>query len=151
LDGGPPLIAVDTNVLVYAHRSGFPQHPAALQALRGLAEGSAAWALPVFVLGEFLRVVTHPRFDPPSTDAEAIEALEGLLSSRSVRVLYPGDRYWQALREAVVEGGARGNLVYDAQIVALCREHGVDTILTEDRDFRRFEGFTLRRLSPPRK
>jgi predicted nucleic acid-binding protein len=30
-----------------------------------------------------------------------------------------------------------GNLVYDAQIAAVCREHGVTEILTNDRDFER--------------
>jgi predicted nucleic acid-binding protein len=32
----------------------------------------------------------------------------------------------------------QGNLAFDAQLVAVCREHGVVEILTEDRDFARF-------------
>jgi uncharacterized protein len=147
VDGGAALIAVDTNVLIYAHRSELPQHDAALSALRELAEGAAAWALPVFVLGEFLRVVTHPRLlDPPSTGAQATAALDGLLEAASVQVLLPGARFWPLLREMVLDTRARGNLIHDAQIAAVCREHGVSTILTEDRDFRRFSGITVRRL-----
>jgi toxin-antitoxin system PIN domain toxin len=123
------------------------QHARAVSALRGLAEGPAAWAIPVFAIGEFLRVSTHPRiFEPPSTETAAIDAVAALLSSPSVRILSPGDRYWPLLRETIVEAGARGNLVFDAQIVAVCREHGVGTILTEDRDFRRFTGIAIRRL-----
>ncbi|MBI2237766.1 MAG: PIN domain-containing protein [Actinobacteria bacterium] len=148
-DGGPTLIAVDTNILVYAHREEFPEHGVALSALRDLAEGPAAWALPVFVIGEFLRVVTHPRIlDPPSRETDAALAIDGLLESRSLRVLSPGERYWALLRDAVIEAGARGNLVLDAEIVAVCREHGATTILTEDRDFRRFSGISVRRLLP---
>jgi predicted nucleic acid-binding protein len=61
------LIAVDTNVLVYAHREGLPKHRAARQRLLEVAEGRARWAIPVFCLGEYLRVVMHPRvFDPPT-------------------------------------------------------------------------------------
>lgn len=133
------MIAVDTNILVYAHRSGAREHERALAWLRHLAEAAAPWAIPVFVLGEFLRVVTHPRlFDPPSSLEEATAAIEGLLSSPSVRVLSPGGRYPELLREAVRAGRAGGNLAFDAQIAALCREHGVSRLLTRDRDFARF-------------
>lgn len=101
----------------------------------------------MFVIGEFLRVVTHPRIlDPPSRETAAVDAIGALLESDSVRVLSPGERYWALLREAVVEAGARGNLVLDAEIVAVCREHGATTILTEDRDFRRFPRISVRRL-----
>lgn len=50
------------------------------------------------------------------------------------------------LTAASLESGARGNLVFDAQIVALCREHGISTILTSDRGFRRFENPRVRLL-----
>jgi toxin-antitoxin system PIN domain toxin len=134
-------------VLLYAHRSESARHAAAEARLRELAEGAATWGLPVFVIGEFLRVTTHPRvFDPPSTLEEASTAIDALLASPSLRVLAPGDRYWPLLRETLHEAGSRGNLVFDAQIVAVCREHGVGTLLTEDRDFRRFSGIRVARL-----
>lgn len=61
------MIAVDTNVLIYAHREEMPYHSQALAWLRHLAEGQEPWVTPVFCLGEFIRVVTHPRvFDPPT-------------------------------------------------------------------------------------
>ena len=66
------MIAVDTNVLVYADREELPHHARALDVLRTLAEGPEAWALPVVCLGEFVRVVSHPRlFDPPTPPDEA--------------------------------------------------------------------------------
>lgn len=40
------MIAVDTNVLVYAHREDNPFHPLASERLQDLAEGHAAWAIP---------------------------------------------------------------------------------------------------------
>jgi len=72
--------------------------------------------------------------------------LQSLLESPTARVLTPGERYWSVLGEVVRSAGARGNVVLDAEIVAVCRENGVDEILTEDRDFVRFPGIRVRRL-----
>ncbi len=138
------MIAVDTNVLVYAHRSGVQQHGRALVWLRHLAEGNVPWAVPVFCLGEFVRVVTHPRvLDPPSTLEQALTALRGLVASPTARVLSPGPRYLTLFEEAVRAADARGNLAFDAQIAAVCRERGVGRLLTLDRDFTRFPGLQV--------
>lgn len=141
------MIAVDTNVLVYADRSELPRHRQALAALRALAEGRDAWALPVFCLAEFVRVVSHPRlFDPPTPAAEAAAAVGALLESPSVRLLTPGRRFWPILTDLIEVGGVAGNLVFDAQIAAVCLEHGARTLLTDDRDFSRFPRLAVRRL-----
>jgi toxin-antitoxin system PIN domain toxin len=141
------VIAVDTNILVYAHRAELAKHEAAAAKLVALAEGPAAWAVPVFCLGEFLRVVTHPRlFDPPFTAPEACRALKRVLDSPSLDVLSPGPSFPELLVQALRESDAVGNLVFDAQIVALCRESGVSVLLTEDRDFDRFPAFATARL-----
>ncbi|OGI49007.1 MAG: hypothetical protein A2151_05660 [Candidatus Muproteobacteria bacterium RBG_16_65_34] len=145
------MIAVDTNVLVYAHREELPQHKQAVTWLKALAEGSAPWGIPVFCVGEFVRVVTHAKvFDPPSTIEQALAALESLLASPSLQILSPGSEYTQHFFECVREADARGNLVFDAQIVAVCRAHGCSALLTLDRDFARFKKFrTLSITEPP--
>lgn len=141
------MTAVDTNILVYAHVETMPQHQAARARLVALAEGDPLWGIPLFCLGEFLRVVTHPRlFNPPYTVDVACLALDRLLESPSVRILYPGARYWPLLAEALREADASGNLVFDAQIVAVCRETGVSAFLTADHDFDRFLAFRVERL-----
>jgi toxin-antitoxin system PIN domain toxin len=133
------VIAIDTNIMVYAHRKELPKHKLAYDWLQHLAEGNTPWGLPVFCLGEFLRVVTHPRvLQPPSTLEQALSALDGLLKSPTLRVLSPGPRYPQLFREAALSGDARGNLAHDAQIAAVCIEHGALSLLTLDRDFSRF-------------
>ena len=63
-----------------------------------------------------------------------------------MRVLSPGPAFAARFAEAAREADAVGNLVFDAQIVALCREAGVSVLLTEDRDFDRFPGFRTARL-----
>jgi toxin-antitoxin system PIN domain toxin len=105
------------------------------------------WGVPVFVIAEFLRVATHLRvFARPMGIAEATDVISRMLESPTARILSPGDRYWGLFVESLIDSGARGNIVFDAQIVAVCREHGVDTILTQDRDFRRFSGIHVQRL-----
>jgi uncharacterized protein len=141
------MIAVDTNILVYAHREELPQHEAARSKLTELAEGEAPWGIPVFCVGEFIRVVTHPKlFDPPYGGDEACDAIERLLGSPSLRILSPGSGFLPLFLEAVREADAVGNLVFDAQIVAVCRESGVSALITEDRDFARFPRFKTRTL-----
>jgi toxin-antitoxin system PIN domain toxin len=138
------LKAVDTNILVYAHREELSQHAKAKALLVGLAGGDDTWGLPVFCMGEFLRVVSHPRiFDPPFTADEAVTALGRVLAAPTVAILNPGERFPILLDQAVRESDARGNLIFDAQIVALCRESGVTSFITADRDFRRFPRFIV--------
>jgi uncharacterized protein len=133
------MIAIDTNVLVYAHREETAMHEAARAALRELVEGDDPWGLPVFCAGEFIRVVTHARIFKPASGLDvALDFLGHLLASPSARLLLPGPVYPELLAEACRAGRATGNLAFDAQVVAVCREHGVAEILTEDRDFARF-------------
>lgn len=133
------MIAVDTNILVYAHREEMPLHTTALGRLRSLVEGGTPWALPVFCIGEFVRVVTHPRIFHPPTDLDtALTFVEQMLGSPSARILTPGPTFPAIFAEACRDGGVQGNLAFDAQIVAVCREHGVAELVTEDRDFARF-------------
>jgi len=140
------VIAIDTNVLVYANREEFPRHRDALRRLTVLAEGPAPWGIPVFCLGEFLRVVTHPRvLDPPSTLEEALAFLAALSGSPSYRCLLPDAAFSNALAAVSREGAATGNLMFDAQTAAVCRVNGA-TLLTEDRDFSRF-GIATERLA----
>jgi predicted nucleic acid-binding protein len=114
-----------------------------------LAEGEDLWAIPIFCLTEFARVVTHPRvFDPPYSAAEIRIAIERLLASPSLVLLHPGERFARLFLSAMEEANAVGNLAFDAQIVAVCREHGVQALLTEDRDFARFLSFATERLRP---
>lgn len=138
------MIAVDTNVLVYAHRAETALHQAAAWKLVELAEGRGLWGMPVFCAGEFIRVVTHRRvFNPPSTLDEAIQFLDRVVAAPGCRILRPESGFFDLLTTVAREADARGNLAFDAQIAALCREHGVSTLLTNDRDFARFKGLRL--------
>lgn len=141
------MIAVDANILVFAHRSDSPWHAVAAGHLRGLAEGSAAWAIPWPCVHEFVGIVTHPRiYRPPSSPVEAVEQVEAWLASPTLVLLGETDDHWAALRGLVLAGRLQGPLVHDARIAALCSTHGVRELWTADRDFSRFPG--LRAVNP---
>ncbi len=74
------MIAVDTNILVYAHRVDSPWHEAARDRVRELAEGRAPWAIAWPCLHEFYAIVTHPRvYAPPTPQAVAFGQVEAWL------------------------------------------------------------------------
>lgn len=139
------MIALDTNILVYAKRGEVAEHDRALELLRELAEGERPWALPWPCVYEFLRVVTHPRvFDPPTELEAALSDVESLLGSPSLVLLGEGPTHFEHLRQLAAPARSSGNLVHDAHIAALCIEHGVSELLTRDRDFARFPRLRLR-------
>jgi toxin-antitoxin system PIN domain toxin len=139
------VIALDTNILVYAKREEAPHHARAKELLIEFAEGDPPWALPWPCIYEFLRVVTHPRvFDPPTRLENALDDLESLLQSPSLTLLREGPRHAAFMDRLLKAGQAAGNLAHDAHIAALVVEHGVSELWTADRDFARFPGIKVR-------
>lgn len=133
------MIALDTNLLVYAHREDSPWHEAAARRLAGLAEGVSPWAIPWPCLHEFLAIVTHPRiFAPPTPMALALDQVEAWLESPSLVPLGEAEGYWPDLRLLLLDAKVAGPLVHDARVAALCLQHGVRELWTADRDFSRF-------------
>ncbi len=139
------MLALDTNILVYAHRRGTLYHVKAYRLLETLAQGHEPYALFWPSLYEFIRVVTHHRiFDPPSTREEALEAVAQFLAPPAARALSEGTHHAEMLRRILNESPVSGNLVHDAHLVALALEHGVHEILTADADFSRFPQISSR-------
>jgi hypothetical protein len=133
------VIAVDTNLLVYAHREDAEFHDAASARVAELAEGSAAWAIPWPCLHEFYAIVTHPRiYAPPTSTAKAIDQIEAWLESPTLNLLAESPGHWAALKPLLTSARVQGPLVHDARVAALCLQHGVKTLWTADRDFARF-------------
>jgi len=139
------MIAVDTNLLVYAHRADSTWHRPAAARLRKLAEGRAAWAIPWPCVHEFLAIVTHPRiYDPPTPLAKAVAQVDAWLESPALALLAEGHDHWQVLRDVVRAGRVTGPQIHDARVAALCSAHGVREIWSADRDFGRFRGLSVR-------
>ena len=139
------MIAVDSNLLVYAHREDSPWHDSAYARMVELAEGRAPWAIPWPCIHEFLAIVTHPRiYAPPTPLDKAIDQVEAWIESPSAVLLSEAEDYWIQLRPVLVSGRVSGPQIHDARIAALCKEHGVTELWTADRDFGRFPGVQAR-------
>jgi toxin-antitoxin system PIN domain toxin len=133
------MIAVDTNLLVYAHREDSPWHEKALARVTELAESGSPWAIPWPCVHEFLAIVTHPKiYDPPSPLATALAAMEAWQTSRSLRFIGEGPGYWEVISAQVSAGKIKGPKIHDARIAAICLHHRVKKLWSADRDFSSF-------------
>ena len=99
----------------------------------------------VYLIDTHVLIYAHrPVFNRPSTSSEAFDFIKSLIAAPACVVVRPEAGFLEHLEAAIRQADARGNLVFDAQIAALCREHGIGTILTRDRDFKRFDGLQVR-------
>ncbi|MBX7245030.1 MAG: PIN domain-containing protein [Candidatus Sumerlaeaceae bacterium] len=139
------MIAVDTNLLVYAHRQDSPWHPSASLCIASLAESRTTWAIPWPCIHEFLAIVTHPRIYNPATSLDlAIDQVNAWLESPTVTMIAEEVGYWDQLPELLKAGRILGPKVHDARIAAICLQHGVRELWSADRDFSRFPAITVR-------
>lgn len=133
------MIAVDSNILIYAHRGDSPFHAAAARRITQLAEGAGAWAIPWPCVHELLAIVTNPRiYDPPTAIPVALEYVDALFQSPNLVLLAETDLHWQTLRPLMAAGRIGGGRVHDARIAAICMQHSVRELWSADRDFNRF-------------
>ena len=138
------MIAVDTNILVYAHREDSPFHDVASARMVELAEGVSTWAIPWPCVHEFLAIVTHPRiYAPPTPLNRALDQVDAWCEAPTLALLAESPTHWATLRALLAGGRVAGAQVHDARIVAICRQHGVRELWSADRDFGRFAGLTV--------
>lgn len=134
------MIALDTNILVYAHRRESRHHGRASEIVRGLAEGASRWAIPWPCVYEFFSVVTNPRIwkEAASTPDQAWRQIAVWAASPSVSLLAETEGFVAILERFARRPRVRGPVVHDARVAALCVAHGVEELLTADRDFSLF-------------
>jgi len=134
------VLAVDTNVLVYAHRRECEEHRQALGRIRSLAESQEPWAIPWPCVYEFFSFVTNVRIwkHAASTQAQAWDQIEVWTASPGLRLLGETTGFVSVLERFVKRPRVLGAVVHDARIAALCVAHGVEGLLSRDRDFSLF-------------
>jgi toxin-antitoxin system PIN domain toxin len=92
-----------------------------------------------------LRIVTHPAIlANPLTPDQARDNVDALVRLPHVRLLAEDEGFWAVYREVTEMAPARGNVVPDAHLAALLRQHGIRTPYTNDADFRRFTFLDVR-------
>lgn len=130
---------IDVNILLYASDENSPLHDKAAEFLYQCAGGREIFCLAWMTVMSYMRMATHPAiFDRPLTHDDAACNIEALLSTQSCRVIAEEEGFWDVYREVTSDVPTRGNLVPDAHLAALLRQHGVGKLYTHDRDFRKF-------------
>ena len=141
------MIAVDTNILVYAHRGESTFHDQAFECLKTLAEGGQRWGIPVSCAHEFLAVATNPKvFKPASSFEQALEQIDAWLAAPYAQLLHSGPQHWRILGELTRKARLQGGQFHDARVAAICIENSVTVLWTADRDFGRFKA--LKTVNP---
>ena len=136
--------AVDVNVLIYAAQEDSPFYARARAAVRNIFDGDELVYVFWPTVMAFLRISTHPGvLTQPLTSEVAMQAVEALIALPNVRTGTEGDGFWRHYVTVTAGQSVRGPLVPDAHLVALMRQHGVSTIYTHDRDFRKFDGIRV--------
>jgi len=93
----------------------------------------------------YLRIATHPSiFGQPLTPEEAMANIATLLNLPHVRFLAEEEGFWEIYMEMTSKVPTRGNLVPDAHLAAILRQHGVRRLYTHDRDFLKFAFLDVR-------
>jgi toxin-antitoxin system PIN domain toxin len=137
--------AVDLNVLLYASDEASLFAGRAKSFLESCAEGGELFCLAWTTVMGYLRLATHPAiFKAPLSPDEAMRNVEALVRLPHARLLSEEEGFWDIYRDVARGLAIRGNLVPDAHLAALLRQHGVLTLYTNDRDFRRFDFLKVR-------
>ena len=140
------MIAVDTNLLVYAHRREAQAGEQAHALMKELAEGDRPWAIPWPCCYEFLSVVTNRRIwrERATTSEHAWQQFSAWAASPSNHMIGETEGFADVLRRFVLRPHVVGGVVHDARIAAICVAHGIEALLTRDRDFSLFRELRVR-------
>ena len=139
------MIAVDTNLLVYAHRSAVPEHRRARRAIEGAANDARGWGISAATIGEFWSIVTHPEASGrPSSPKEAAAFLRSLAEGGGMQVWTPGTGFADRLLQLAIDLEVSGARIFDLQIALTAFENGAVEIWSHDRNFVRLPGMRVR-------
>lgn len=137
------MIALDTNLLVYAHRSGVAEHALARRAIERAAR-IGGWGLALPCISEFFSVVTHPACPPrPSTPKQAMDYIECLVEGGAL-IWSPGPGFGNRLLRLAADLKVQGARIFDLQIALMAFEGGANEVWSHDRNFQSVSGLPVR-------
>ena len=137
---------LDVNVVVALFRSDDPRHEGITEWFAESRGRGESFTVPDLVWVGFVRVVTNKRIMPvPATFEEAWDFVVALRSQGHYLAFAPHPMTLNEFADLSMNAQASGNLLTDAYIAASAARIG-GTVVTFDRDFRKFDG--IRVLEP---
>jgi predicted nucleic acid-binding protein len=138
------MIAIDTNLLVYAHRAAAPKHMAARKAIENAMNDPRGCGVSLPCVAEFWSVVTHPlAAGGPSTPTQANKFIQTLVQQADLRLWLPGNEFALRLLQAAADLAVSGARVFDLQIGLIALENGANEIWSHDRNFLKLKGLRV--------
>lgn len=138
------MIALDTNVLIYAHRAGAAEHPAACKALDKAMANPIGWGISIVCLAEFWSIVTHPACPVrPSTPQEASRFIEVLVKDGGATIWLPSVGFGERLLSMAADMKVSGPRIFDLQIALIAYENRARVIWTHDAHFQGVPGLRI--------
>jgi toxin-antitoxin system PIN domain toxin len=141
------MIAIDTNLLIYAHRVGLPEHHAARRAIERASHDPRGWGIALPSVAEFWSVVTHPASSGrPSSPRLARAFLHALITEADAQLWMPQNGFWERLAQLAEDLRVSGPRIFDLQIGLTAFDNGALEVWTHDSAFLTFPG--LRKHDP---
>ena len=132
--------AIDVNILLYATDASCSQHARAKAFIEQCVARRSIFCLAWITIFSYLRMATHPSiFAQPLSPAQAQRNIEQLLALPHCQTLAEAEGFWAEYRALATTVNARANLVPDIHLAAMLRQHGISTLYTHDREFRKFD------------
>lgn len=137
------MIALDTNLLVYAHRESVPEHGLAQAAVECAAADGQGWGIALPSVIEFWHVVTHPRAAGDPSDHQVAADFIDALRHAGARIWTPGPSLWERLSRTATRQRISGPRIFDLHIAITARDHGATEIWTHDANFIKIRGLRV--------
>lgn len=139
------MIAVDTNLLVYAHRTGVREHRAAQQTIERAANDPRGWGITLPSVSEFWSIVTHPLAQGgPARPAQAMSFVSALVETAGMQIWLPRAGFAVRLMQLASDLRVAGVRVFDLQIGLTAFDNGATEIWSHDAAFVRIPGLVVR-------
>lgn len=138
------MIAIDTNLLIYAHRSGTREHRSARSAIEAACGSVGGCAITLPSIAEFFSVVTHPAASGQPSSPEDAAAFLAALEEVGTVVLGPGPAFSRRLVQTAADLAVTGARIFDLQIGLCALDGGATELWTHDARFVKIPGLVIR-------
>lgn len=138
------MVAVDTNLLLYALHPAAPEHLRARAALSQARADERGWGFTIGTVAEFWSVATRPAPGGALATPEEAAAFLASLHRAGAQIWQMGPEGGVRLLAAARVHGVCGRRIFDLQIALAARDNGATELWTHDRSFLGLPGLAIR-------